>query len=74
MAIPLSPDELMKKRKGIFKHQSQKDAPMFPGSDPREFWQRAEDRNKATAKKFNELGLQEYEAIEAFVKWDGTMI
>lgn len=74
MAIPLSPDELMKKRKGIFKHQSQKDAPMFPGSDPREFWQRAEDRNKATAKKYNELGLQEYEAIEAFVKWDGTMI
>jgi glucosamine-6-phosphate deaminase len=74
MAIPLSPDELMKKRKGIFKHQSQKDAPMFPGSDPREFWQRAEDRNKATAKKFNELGLQEYEAIEAFVKWDGSMI
>jgi glucosamine-6-phosphate deaminase len=74
MAIPLSPDELMKKRKGIFKHQSQKDAPMFPGSDPREFWQRAEDRNKATARKYNELGLQEYEAIEAFVKWDGTMI
>lgn len=71
MAVPLSPEELMRKRRGIFKHQSQKDAPMFPGSDPREFWQRAEDRNKATAQKFNDLGLAEYEAIEAFVKWDG---
>lgn len=69
MAVPLSPEELMRKRRGIFKHQSQKDAPMFPGSDPREFWQRAEDRNKATAQKYNALGLPEYEAIEAFVRW-----
>ncbi len=68
MAVPISPDELMRKRRGIFKHQSQKDAPMFPGSDPREFWQRAEDRNRATAKKYDELGLPEYEAIEAFVR------
>ncbi len=69
MAIPLSPEELMRKRRGIFKHQSQKDAPMFPGSDPREFWQRAEERNRATAKKYNDLGLPEYEAIEAFVRY-----
>jgi len=73
MAVPISPEELIRKRRGIFKHQSQKDAPMFPGSDPREFWQRAEERNKATAKKYNELGLPEYEAIEAFVKWDWKM-
>jgi glucosamine-6-phosphate deaminase len=74
MAIPLSPDELMRKRRGIFKHQSQKDAPMFPGADPREFWQRSEDRNRATANTYNDLGLPEYEAIEAFVKWDGKLI
>lgn len=74
MAIPLSPDELMRKRRGIFKHQSQKDAPMFPGADPREFWQRAEERNRTTANTYNNLGLPEYEAIEAFVKWDGRLI
>jgi glucosamine-6-phosphate deaminase len=70
MAVPLSPDELAKKKQAIFKHQSQKDAPVFPGDDPREFWQRAEDRNHETAKNYNLLGLPEYEAIEAFKKWN----
>jgi glucosamine-6-phosphate deaminase len=69
MAIPISPDELMRKRKAIFKHQSQKDRPLFPGSDAREFWQRAEDRNRGTAQAYNELGLAEYEAIEAFKRY-----
>lgn len=69
MAVPLSPEELLKKRKAIFMHQSQKDRPPFPGSDVREFWQRAEDRNRMTAKIYNQLGLAEYEAIEAFVRW-----
>ncbi len=69
MAVPLSPNELIKKRKAIFMHQSQKDHPVFPGDDQREFWQRAEDRNKDTASKYNELGLAEYEAMEAFVRW-----
>jgi glucosamine-6-phosphate deaminase len=69
MAVPLSPDELMKKRLAIFKHESQKDKAVFPGSDNREFWQRAEDRNRATAKTYDQLGLPEYEAIEGFVKW-----
>jgi len=69
MAVPLSPQELMKKRRAIFMHQSQKDRPPFPGSDTREFWQRAEDRNMETAKTYNELGLAEYEAMEAFVRW-----
>jgi glucosamine-6-phosphate deaminase len=72
MAVPLSPDELMRKRRAIFKHQSQKDSAMFPGSDKREFWMRAEDRNHATADAYNKLGLAEYEAMEAFVRyrWD----
>jgi glucosamine-6-phosphate deaminase len=69
MAVPLSPMELFKKRKAIFMHQSQKDSPPFPGDDEREFWQRAEDRNKATAKAYRQLGLSEYEAIEAFRRW-----
>jgi glucosamine-6-phosphate deaminase len=68
MAVPLSPDELMRKRRAVFKHQSQKDSAMFPGSDKREFWMRAEDRNHATAEAYNKLGLAEYEAMEAFVR------
>lgn len=69
MAVPLSPDQLLRKREAIFRHQSQKDGVMFQGEDSREFWQRAEDRNKATAAKYNELGLSEYEAIEAFKRY-----
>jgi glucosamine-6-phosphate deaminase len=69
MAMPLSPDELMRKRRAIFKHQSQKDRPLFPGNDAREFWQRSEDRNRGTAKAYDQLGLPEYEAIEAFRRW-----
>lgn len=72
MAVPLSPQELYKKRKAIFMHQSQKDHPPFPGSDEREFWQRAEERNRDTAKIYRDLGLAEYEAIEAFARWKFT--
>ena len=68
MAVPLSPDELLRKRKAIFKHQSQKDRPLFPGTDSREFWQRSEARNRNTARRYDSLGLPEYEAIEAFKK------
>ncbi|HEY1683326.1 MAG TPA: glucosamine-6-phosphate deaminase [Tepidisphaeraceae bacterium] len=69
MAVPLSPDEVMRKRTAIFKHESQKDRAVYPGADAREFWQRAEDRNKATAALYDLLGLAEYEAIEGFVRW-----
>jgi glucosamine-6-phosphate deaminase len=69
MAVPLSPDEVKRKRFAIFKHESQKDRAPFPGSDEREFWQRAEDRNRATAELYDKLGLAEYEAIEGFVRW-----
>nr|WP_206293323.1 glucosamine-6-phosphate deaminase [Humisphaera borealis] len=69
MAVPLSPDEVSRKRIAIFKHESQKDKALFPGSDSREFWQRAEDRNRATAEAYDALGLAEYEAIEGFVRW-----
>jgi len=69
MAVPIGPKDMIRKRNAIFKHQSQKDAAMFPGSDEREFWQRAEDRNRETAKKYNALGLAEYEAMEGFVRY-----
>ncbi len=69
MAIPLAPEEVKRKRLAIFKHQSQKDLPVYPGDDPREFWVRAEDRTSETASLYRKLGLAEYEAIEAFVKW-----
>lgn len=70
MAVPLSPDEVERKRTAIFKHQSQKDKALFPGPwDTREFWQRAEDRNRTTAELYDKLGLPEYQAIEAFVRW-----
>jgi len=68
-AVPLSPDELLKKRRAIFKHQSQKDRPLFPGVDSREFWQRAEQRNRFTAQQYDKLGLAEYEAMEAFKRF-----
>lgn len=69
MAVPMSPDQVMKKRLGIFKHQSQKDGVVFQGEDAREFWQRAEERNRGTAQLYDQLGLSEYEAMEAFVRW-----
>jgi glucosamine-6-phosphate deaminase len=71
MAVPLAPNEVERKRMAIFKHQSQKDRALFPGpSDTREFWQRAEDRNRQTAELYDRLGLPEYQAIEGFVSWD----
>lgn len=69
MAVPMSPDELMKKRKAIFKHQSQNAGALFPGSDTREFWQRAEDRNRGLANQYDQLGLAEYEAMEGFKRY-----
>jgi glucosamine-6-phosphate deaminase len=70
--VPLSPYDLERKREAIFRHQSQKDRAMFPGgTDRREFWQRAEDRNKATAQLYDALGLPEFFALEGFVRWPG---
>lgn len=70
MAVPLSPEEVNIKREAIFRHQSQKDRPLFPGSDKREFWQRAEERNHNTAVIFDKLGMAEYQAIELFVRYN----
>ncbi|WP_108425284.1 glucosamine-6-phosphate deaminase [Flagellimonas amoyensis] len=69
MAVPMSPEQVLRKRKAIFYHQTQKDGVMFQGEDLREFWVRAEDRNKDTAKKYQQLGLASYAAMEAFVRY-----
>lgn len=69
MAVPMSPDQVLKKRHAIFYHQSQKDGVMFQGDDSREFWVRVEERNRLTAKKYNNLGLADYAAIEAFKRY-----
>ena len=68
MAVPLSPIEMIKKRHAIYRHLSQKDIVPFPGDDPREFWQRSEERTQTTANQYNSLGMAEYQAIEVFVK------
>jgi glucosamine-6-phosphate deaminase len=71
MAVTLNKAEVDRKRIVIFKHQSQKDRALFPDPDMREFWKRAEDRNRDTAQLYDKLGLAEYEAIEGFVRWRG---
>jgi glucosamine-6-phosphate deaminase len=75
VAVPLGPSDLERKRAAIFCHESQKDRALFPGpDDPREFWQRAEERNRHTADVYNRLGLPEFYAIEGFVRWNGAPI
>ena len=69
MAVPMSPSQVLQKRHSIFKHQSQKDGVVFQGSDTREFWQRAEERNQETADYYDQLGLARYAAMEAFVRY-----
>ncbi|MBS9767052.1 MAG: glucosamine-6-phosphate deaminase [Flavobacteriaceae bacterium] len=69
MAVPMSPNQVLRKRRAIFYHQSQKDGVMFQGNDAREFWVRAEDRNRDTAEKYHKLGLADYAAIEAFRRY-----
>lgn len=68
MAVPISPEELTKKRKAIFKHRTQKEM-LYPGQEEKEIWHHSIERNKATADLYNKLGMAEYEAIEAFVRY-----
>ncbi|MFO1021605.1 MAG: glucosamine-6-phosphate deaminase [Planctomycetales bacterium] len=71
--VPLSPEVTLRKKMAIFKHESQKDAALFPGNDDREFWIRAEERTKNTAAIYNALGLPEYFALEGFVMYRGQL-
>jgi len=69
MSIPMSPNQVLNKRKAIFYHQTQKDNVMFQGDDNREFWVRTEDRNRAIAKTFHDIGMSDYSAIETFKRY-----
>jgi glucosamine-6-phosphate deaminase len=69
LAVPLSPQEVLRRRRAIFCHETQKDQALFLGLDRREFWQRTEDRSRRLAETYNALGLAEYEAIEAFKRY-----
>jgi glucosamine-6-phosphate deaminase len=69
LAVPLSPQEVLRRRRAIFRHETQKDQALFLGGDQREFWQRTEDRSRDLARAYNALGLAEYEAIEAFKRY-----
>ena len=69
LAVPLSPQEVLRRRRAIFRHETQKDQAIFLGSDEREFWQRSEDRSRDLAQAYNALGLAEYEAMEAFQRY-----
>jgi glucosamine-6-phosphate deaminase len=70
LAVPLSPDEVLRRRRAIFRHETQKDQALFLGNDRREFWQRTEDRSRRIAQAYDALGLAEYEAIEAFKRFE----
>jgi glucosamine-6-phosphate deaminase len=72
-AVPLSPEMVERKKQAIFRHESQKDSALFPGSDKREFWERAEERTKHTAALYNRLGLPEFYALEGFVMYRGQL-
>jgi glucosamine-6-phosphate deaminase len=63
----MSPSEVEQKTASILRHQSQKDSPMFPGDDKREFWMRSKERNRNTAEELRDLGFSDYEAVECFV-------
>ena len=69
LAVPLSPQEVLRRRRAIFRHETQKDQALFMGDDRREFWQRTEDRSRRLAESYNTLGLAEYEAMEAFRRY-----
>ena len=71
LAVPLSPQEVLRRRRAIFRHETQKDQALFPGDERREFWQRTEDRGAGSLGRtaYNALGLAEYEAIEAFKRY-----
>lgn len=67
MIVPMTPIGVENKMKAILKHQSQKDAPMFPGDDKRQFWMRSKERNRNTAAELKDLGFSDYEAVQCFV-------
>jgi glucosamine-6-phosphate deaminase len=68
MAVPISPGELTQKIQAIYQHKSQRSqTAVAPGLH--ELWQQAEKHNHALATVYDQLGLANYEAIEAFERF-----
>jgi glucosamine-6-phosphate deaminase len=68
MSVPLSPDELANKVKGVYQHQTQRNQTPMAGQGG-EVWKLAEAADREIASKFDALGLSEYEAIEGFQRY-----
>lgn len=62
--LTMTEADLLMKREGIFRHQSQKDRPPQPGHSKKEFWQASEERNKGTAEALRNLGFPGMYALE----------
>ena len=62
-------EQVLRKRRAIFYHQSQNNSVMFQGDDEREFWQRVEERNREIAITYNALGMADYQAMETFRRY-----
>jgi glucosamine-6-phosphate deaminase len=69
LAVPLSPQEVLRRRRAIFRHETQKEQSLFLGANQPDFWQGTEERSRHLAASYNALGLAEYEAIEAFKRY-----
>jgi glucosamine-6-phosphate deaminase len=70
MAVPLSPRELTQKIRAVHQHKSQRNqTAAAPGLH--ELWQQAEQNNRILATVYDELGLANYEAMEAFERFTG---
>ncbi|MET0263316.1 MAG: glucosamine-6-phosphate deaminase, partial [Rariglobus sp.] len=69
MAVPLSPAQLAQKVRAIYQHKSQRSQTPATGPGLQESWQQAEAAARALADVYDALGLAEYEAIEAFQRY-----
>lgn len=69
MAVPISPRELTQKIQAVHQHKSQRSQTAV-ALGLHELWQQAEQHNRALAAIYDELGLANYEAMEAFERLD----
>ena len=68
MAVPMSPLEYANKSKAVFQHHSQQDQTPPITSEERLTWPLKSRSDTLHAKRYDSLGLAEYEAIETFVR------
>ncbi len=69
MAVPLSPVELSQKVQAIYHHKSQRSQSPIVAANQSESWQQAMQSNRSLAQRYDQFGLAEYEALEAFQRY-----